>query len=121
MNGLSTVGKPVIEDPNEIVRQWTSCPFIYEDSRKRVPNPDYHYPVCQNRAGKFVDIEGRPIPLNKVPEYIRLEGKSRLAATPEPERRELTLADAMQEAEASNTRASAPAPKPTRRRARRAA
>lgn len=88
--------KPEIED-DPIVRSWGSCSVIYDgDSRQKRPNPDYHPEICQTRSGKFVDVMGRPLPLDRVPEYIRNEG----APPPDthPRRVEMELKDAMHQA-----------------------
>lgn len=67
-------------DTVKIARQWDCSPYVYgADSKQRIPNPDYHPPICQREDGKFCDMEGRLLPLAKVPEYIRAQGKA-----PEP-------------------------------------
>lgn len=97
-------------DPVKIVRGWISSAFIGEDSRSRQRNPEYHPPIYQREDGVFVDIEGRVLPKTRVPEYVRVEGASLLPETPYAERREMTMAAAMVEADARAQRADAPSP-----------
>jgi len=103
-------------DPVKVVLSWSSSPFIYTgvDSRtQKVPNPDYHPVICLTETGKFVDCDGRPIPLTRVPAYLREAAKPPKAAAP-PTPREMNLAEAMQESETPAD----PAPKPARKRGR---
>jgi hypothetical protein len=110
------------KDPHKIVRQWGASQWLYEngDSKgKRTLNPDFHQPICQRQDGKFCDVEGRLLPLSKVPAYIQEEGKTRLQPTAEQVGGELSLADAMRGAAVLADRAEAEdAPKPRRRRAK---
>ena len=116
MNTLSAVQEKLREsDPIKIVRGWVTSAFVGEDSRSRTRNPDYHPPVYQTEAGKFVDMEGRPLPASKVPSYIREEGKTVLELTPEAPQRELTMAEAVREAEQRAARANDPAPAAVKR------
>lgn len=120
MNALSTAvsrqEKLRESDPSKVVRTWTSSPVIYGgDSRQRTPNPAYHPMICQNEQGKFVDEDGHSLPLARVPAYIREEAKLPFAATAAPTRREVTLSDAMEEANELAATADRP---PARRRGR---
>jgi hypothetical protein len=91
------------QDPHKIVRNWTASRWLYRggDSKgERTDNPDYHPPICQRADGKFCDVEGRLLPLAKVPSYIQEEGKTRLKPTADRVGGELSLADAMRGAAA---------------------
>ena len=85
-------------DPVKTARGFVSAPWIYgADSKERTRNPDYHPAVFQTEAGKYVDVDGTPLPLSKVPDYVRQEGRPAPGGRA-PERVEMTLADAMKEA-----------------------
>jgi hypothetical protein len=107
-----------VDDPNRIVRQWSQSRFIYEgdDSKgKRTANPEYHPPICQRADGKFCDVEGRLLPLSKIPAYVQEEGKTLLKPTAAPVGGEISLADAMRGAAALSEVA-----EPTKKRTRKA-
>lgn len=64
------------KDEVKIVRQWCASSFAYgADSKQRTPNPDAHPTICQREDGKYCDVEGRLIPVAKVPKYIIEQGK----------------------------------------------
>lgn len=105
-------------DPVKIVLSWSSSPFIYgADSKQRTPNPDYHPVICLTEKGKFVDVEGRPITLAKVPAYIREQAKPPKEATP-PSPREVSLAEEMTSAQTPADPRDKPARKTAAKRGR---
>lgn len=119
MNTLEAVQQKLREnDPIKIIRGWVVSAFIGEDSKARSRNPDYHAPVYQTETGKFVDIEGRPLPASRVPAYVREEGKTLLRATPAAPQREMTMAEAMNEADRRAARANDPSPESVQPRRR---
>jgi hypothetical protein len=108
-------------DPLKISRSWANSRFIYgADSKQRSENPEYHPLICQTEDGRYVDVEGRPLPLSSIPQYIRDEGKPPKETAPAA-RREISLADAAVEANTRNASADAPAesPKPRAKRSAR--
>jgi hypothetical protein len=106
-------------DPVKIVRSFVCSAFVYgADSKQRTPNPDLHPPISQREDGKYCDVEGRPIPLAKVPKYIIEQGQPPEATTHRP--KQIPLADAMQDAltPADPTHTPAPARKTAAKRGR---
>lgn len=108
-------------DDVKVVRVFTQGPFIYgSDSRDRKPNPEYHPPIGLTEGGRFVDVDGRPYPASKLPDYLKEKG----AKVPPPEAvppapREVKLAEVMQDAMTSaDPKATKAAPKARKTRAK---
>lgn len=84
-------------DRVKIARQFAASQFVYGgDSKQRTPNPEAHPVICQREDGSYCDVEGRSIPTDQVPAYIRAQGKP-------PKHTsivggEVSLAEAMQDA-----------------------
>jgi len=109
------MAKPKKPSAVHVVRQWASSPVIYgANSSDQRTNPDFHPIIGLTNKGAFVDESGRPLPLERVPDYVRREAKgTNLDIEYRPVRREVSMADAMLDAGVTDTE-----PDPAIRRSR---
>ena len=91
------------QDPVKIARTFRQSSVVYAgDSKQRMPNPDFHPPICQTESGAYVTEDGRQLDPQEVPEYI-LELGMPPELTPERAKKQVNMREAMLQAGVPDT------------------